>query len=149
MKYSQPIQKVQYGGVIGQVPRPSTEGKFASHEPYLKMSGMGQPLSPKMHPPFVTSTMVPEGAETRPSTHLQVPMRQLKTQYSQSQLHHTHLPETSYLGPRSSHSQLHRAPESRIEYVPYESYYIDYEERPMITSVRVPVQRKYTDYYTV
>lgn len=38
---------------------------------------------------------------------------------------------------------------STIEYVPYESYYIDYEERQFVQNVMVPVQRTVTDYYAV
>lgn len=38
---------------------------------------------------------------------------------------------------------------SQIEYVPYESYYIDYEERQFVQNVMVPVQRSVTDYYAV
>jgi hypothetical protein len=38
---------------------------------------------------------------------------------------------------------------SRIEYVPYESYYIDYELREYVQNVVVPIQKKVTDYYAV
>jgi hypothetical protein len=38
---------------------------------------------------------------------------------------------------------------SQIEYVPYESYYIDYELREYVQNVVVPIQKKVTDYYAV
>lgn len=38
---------------------------------------------------------------------------------------------------------------SQIEYIPYESYYIDYEEQQFVQNILVPVERKITDYYAV
>lgn len=33
--------------------------------------------------------------------------------------------------------------------MPYDCYYTDFEERQVLTTVRVPVQRKFINYYTV
>jgi hypothetical protein len=38
---------------------------------------------------------------------------------------------------------------SSIEYIPYESYYIDYEQRQFVQNIVVPVQKKITDYYAL
>jgi hypothetical protein len=38
---------------------------------------------------------------------------------------------------------------SQIEYIPYESYYIDYEEQQFVQNILVPVEKKITDYYAV
>jgi len=38
---------------------------------------------------------------------------------------------------------------SQIEYIPYESYYVDYEPRQFIQNIRVPVEKKIKDYYAV
>jgi hypothetical protein len=38
---------------------------------------------------------------------------------------------------------------THIQYIPYESYYIDYEKKYFYENVVVPVQKNITDYYAV
>ena len=38
---------------------------------------------------------------------------------------------------------------NRYEYVPYEYYYTDYEERQIITTVAVPMQKRMMNYYQI
>lgn len=38
---------------------------------------------------------------------------------------------------------------SQIQYIPYQSYYIDYEEREFVQNILVPIERRVRDYYAV
>lgn len=84
-----------------------------------------------------------------PTQHQQIPQ-----QTHNPSIRPTVYPTISHVGGQhvtvvDGNRPLKPSPQSRVEYVPYDTYYTDYETQQVLTSTWVPVQKKCLNYYTV